>query len=283
MKFYKYWQKYQHTQHGKNTEAWGWSDESLEAALAKGKERALKQFDAIFINGESKLRSFYYAANPMREEILEEIKNESNETIAILSINSYGAVILNTQDMMFVDVDDTVEEYSISNMFKNLFRSKEKRSKKFREQLEEKIQNYTTQNIGTGIRLYKTAKGYRLLIHSHPISSDTPEAKKILQYFEADPLYARLCLSQKCFRARLTPKFFRLDVPMPKPPYQYPYPQDKLVEVKQWKIEYQKHSANFATCQFLGQYGNDTVYPEFVKLMDLHDQMSRVNEGLALA
>src|SRR5262245_35595973 len=102
MKFYKYWAQGSATVadvHPWNIRAFGGSDVSMEEALRHGNERAARAAAAL-VNGQSP-GSYDYDERPLREEIIEEIR-DGQELVAIITRNSYGSLVLNTSRAMFV-------------------------------------------------------------------------------------------------------------------------------------------------------------------------------------
>ena len=57
--------------------------------------------------------------------------------------------------------------------------------------------------------IYETAGGLRVILAHRKIDPCSDEAARTLDFVGSDPLYLRLCRSQKSFRARLTPKPWR--------------------------------------------------------------------------
>ena len=75
MKFYKYWAKGEATVpdvHPWNVRTRGQSDISIEEAQQRGKERAERVAVAV-VNGRS--RHYEYDERPLREEVIEEIRD----------------------------------------------------------------------------------------------------------------------------------------------------------------------------------------------------------------
>ena len=50
-------------------------------------------------------RSYAYGTRPLREEIIQEIHSRAGDITGIVTRNSYGCLVLNTAEAMFVDVD----------------------------------------------------------------------------------------------------------------------------------------------------------------------------------
>jgi len=87
---------------------------------------------------------------------------------------------------------------------------------------------------------------------------------------------------QKCFRARLTPKYWRCDGS--RPPTRWPFENEKAEHrFNQWQAKYDRLAASFATCQFVRNIGNADVHPEARLILDMHDASTRAESKLALA
>jgi hypothetical protein len=98
----------------------------------------------------------------------------------------------------------------------------------------------------------------------------------------SDPQYIRLCQVQKSFRARLTPKPWRIGVP--NPPVGFPY-EDAGEEqaLRQWAVRYDAASAGRSTCKFLEDIGSGSEHPDVAPIRALHDEQTRATSGLPLA
>jgi len=62
-------------------------------------------------------------------------------------------------------------------------------------------------------RVYRTFAGCRVACTSRPFAwaVDAWQAERLMRFLDADPKYAALCGKQKCYRARLTPKPWRVE------------------------------------------------------------------------
>jgi hypothetical protein len=117
---------------------------------------------------------------------------------------------------------------------------------------------------------------HRALTHDEKVCGEVFEA------LGADPLYRRLCSHQKCFRARLTPKPWRCDVP--NPPTRWPFDDDHAAaRFKKWEQEYLGAANGYATCHLVAQIGAIALTPEIAELITVHDDVSRCGSGLPLA
>lgn len=261
--------------------SWGWSERSHEEAEQRANEAAQRAAGRIRAGGEPLPRGYGYSDRPPREEIVEEIKSPDGETVAVITRNSYGALVLNTSDLMFIDID-IPPETSGARFFrtlKNLFGSKsddpESRIRKGIADQASVYPNYT-------FRLYRTFAGFRCAITNKPVSPDSPESKRLLGEFGADPLYVLLCQNQQSYRARLTPKYWRCGAS--RPPNRFPWAtQAEEQRYRTWEREYQEQSRQFAVCRLIEQFGAQEGGAEFRKLINLHDELTGARTELKLA
>ena len=87
---------------------------------------------------------------------------------------------------------------------------------------------------------------------------------------------------QKSFRARLTPKPWRVGVE--NPPARFPYEgAAEEREMKEWVARYGHASAGRAACRFLEEVGSGSEHPDVAPLRALHDELTRAESGLPLA
>ncbi|HVU99798.1 MAG TPA: hypothetical protein VHH88_00455, partial [Verrucomicrobiae bacterium] len=127
-----------------------------------------------------------------------------------------------------------------------------------------------------------TRSGLRLLATQAPVAADSEAATRVFEAVGADPLYRRLCGTQKCFRARLTPKPWRCGV-WSKPP-RWPWQDEKQERrFEKWRKQYESFAANWAACKFLRRIGNPEVHPEAEIVIKLHDGPARAESNLRLA
>ena len=183
--------------------AWGWSSESEPAALEMAQTR-LSNLVARLRAGEKLPGRYAYGSRPLREEILEEILDQSGTPKAVVTRNSYGSRILNTDRMLFIDVD--VPPLGLGARFKRLFARKAERQ--IVPQLD-RLRLALRRLDPVTFRIYQTAAGFRAVAVSRSFEPDIEETNTILEAAGSDPAFTHLCRLQKSFRARLTPKFWR--------------------------------------------------------------------------
>jgi hypothetical protein len=261
---------------------WGWSDRSLQSARDRASDR-LRTAIAKVLSG-SVLERYPYGRGPLREEIIEVIRGKQSEDLAVVTRNAYGALVLNSGNAMFMDVDlppDTLMT-GLLNFFRKLFGRGDKPLENPEMMVLERIEMWVQRQFDISLRIYRTAAGFRCMITSHvydPVSDATQEMMKSLG---CDPLYIRLCKEQGSFRARLTPKPWRINID--KPPWRWPFEDDRQQrESRKWQEKYGRASSAYSVCQFMKALGSGKIHSEIAPVLELHDRMccSRENKKLA--
>ena len=262
--------------------AWRWSFQSVAEAQALANEAAQQLAERFRRGGPPPKHGGYYPNRPFREQILREIKNETGEVSAVITRNSYGCQVLNTVHVMFVDID-LPEPKRSGGFFKRLFGKPEiaAPANEHREAMG-RIEDWTRSNSEWGWRIYRTRSGLRLLATHGLMEADSDATKAVFESLGADPLYRKLCETQKCFRARLTPKPWRCG--LRRKPERWPWMDAKAeTRFQKWEGQYQSYSANWATCELTRQIGNPTVHPDVQPIVELHDGPTRAESKLGLA
>jgi hypothetical protein len=282
---------------------WRWSDSSQQDAQQRANvasQDAARRMETGSVAGGG--QGYGYLDNPPREEIIEEITGEDGGTIATVTRNRMGSLILNTDGLMFIDVDteSAASEPSggILSRLASLLSSVGRRRKKARVSSEFVVAHGRAGYAGdersgqtpegpTGriaqaaamfpadtFRLYQTAAGYRLMLVNRTVSPTSEECIKMLSSFDSDPLYLRLCEKQQCYRARLTPKHWRCE--MNPPPFRFPFGNPAEEQVYEgWVKEYEETIEAYATCRLLQEFGPGQTHPELALLVQVHDMMCR--------
>lgn len=262
---------------------WRWSDTSKEDAHQSALAAAGQLLQRL-MRGE-RLGRYSYGQRPLREEVLETHSDDEGELSLALTRNSYGAVVLNTARVMFVDLDFapvTLAE-RLRYFFSRLLGGKGPSPEAEREaRLQGRLDEVLRANPDWGIRWYRTFAGARILV-THAVFDPAAEStRSLLESMGSDPLYVRLCQSQNSFRARLTPKPWRCG----HAPNRVPWPHesnDEQMRFEQWRSEYDRLQAGYATCRLLGTRGTAAVHPEAERVIQIHDELTRCHEALPLA
>jgi hypothetical protein len=287
MKLARYWTRAQveATFNGKtvSVQARGWSDDSPDSARTRALEIAQRVAERMASKDASKQR-YPYGDRPLPEPVVREFRGIDGERCAIVTRNVYGALVLNADRLMFVDVDRKDAQpkvgATLGKMVSSLF-GKPKVGPPASNAILEAM-NEVAQHHSLAARVYETAAGYRLLVTSASFEATSPETEALLSEFDSDPLYVRLCRTQECFRARLTPKPWRCS--MPNPPVKFPFegPED-LDRSRRWEGDYNAKIASFATCRFVATIGSGSASSDFDELVQYHDQETKAVSDLRLA
>jgi len=90
----------------------------------------------------------------------------------------------------------------------------------------------------------------------------------------------RRCQNQHCFRARVSPKPWRLNAKMA---LITPVAEHYLALRKEWVREYEAQSVGYASCRFLEEAGSGIVDPAARSVQKLHNELCRAESMLPLA
>lgn len=264
MKIYKFWavEKRKITIDGAEQEinCYGGSNISVEDARLRAREKAEKIQRKIA--GEKHVFDRYEAE--IREEILQMIDDHS-----VITRNRYGAQVLNAENLLILDIDKP-------KATGGLFKKKDTRPPK--DQIFDMVRNLaTTKYRDYGFRTYETYQGARVIVLGNSFDPRNGETKKMMDEFNCDPLYTTLCNKQGCFRARLTPKPYRMKMR----PYKVNFPREDVdTEFQHWLMEYERESRNFSVCKFIEQVGASQYMNDVVRL---HDEITGVGYPQRLA
>jgi hypothetical protein len=268
MKIPKYWAKTTQVARGPDGRAyrlqcWQWSDDSPAQAQQRAGDRARELAQKVAA-GE-KLNRYGYAERPLREEITQSVKTQTGNEIGVVTRNLYGALILNTTNAMFIDID-IGEQASPAAAAGPL----------------QRVSAWAGQHRDVGLRVYRTNAGLRCLITNQVFDPSQAQSLDILRALGSDPLYVRLCQAQGCFRARLTPKPWRANLRTP--PNRYPW-DDQAAEARfrEWQQRYEQNIRPYAVCKLVQQLGPAETHPDVAPVVALHDEVTRAADQRPLA
>lgn len=246
---------------------WGGSNTSLDDARKQART-ALDSLVQRVASASFRRDDYSYSMRDVPEELIKVISENAG-----ITRNGKGCLVLNTADAMFVDID-----ISGPGFFARLFgATREGEEKKYIAKLKE----YLLQNPEAGARIYRTRGGLRYLFTHAPQPVDDA-AIALLRQLGSDKLYVQLCRNQNCYRARLTPKPFRIGCGRIEG--HYPYATQALQDgFKRWLEMYVRNSEGYAVCEFLTAEGNGRVHPAIAPVMAEHDSASRAATPLPLA
>lgn len=145
-----------------------------------------------------------------------------------------------------------------------------------------RLRNWIASHPEWRVRVYRTHSGMRYLVTHAPFSPTDAQVQATMTALGADPQYIRLCQVQKSFRARLTPKPWRVGTE--NPPVTFPYETGADEQsMREWERRYDSASAGRATCLFVEELGSGVEHPDIAPLRALHDEQTRATSGLPLA
>lgn len=254
MKSFKYW-----ATHVGILNVGGLSEKAVFVAGSNTSEydakvKAVQKFDLV----QNKI----YAKKNKLEDYEVEIREEQVQVIdefAVITRNRYGAHVLNTEKLMILDVDTP------PTSFLDLFAKKTEQWKidKLINAVDKLHKSLNEKSIS--FRIYKTCKGFRVILVGKDITAEEELAHKISKALNVDKLYWLLCKKQNCYRARLTPKPSRIKHKAIR--INFPDCLDKKDEILAWEKAYLEKANNFSVCKFIKEIGNNSCN----SLVSLHD------------
>lgn len=276
MRIYRYWTKCsrdillpdKEKSFVQPTSVYGYSNASEEAARQCGEQ---------LLDGLQKFLSedavpWSYDERPIREEILRELSPEN-----IVTRNRYGAEVLNSTQLAFIDIDGSLPcSGGLFHWLAGLFGRKGSTTDLDRVAALAGAGPFVR---GCQIRVYRTKAGYRLLLPDCGIAGK--DSGPLMKQFHADPLYASLCRLQNCYRARLTPKPFRLRIHGRK--FKFPErTEDEAAEEARWLEEYNAKMESYAVCSYLGTVNGPEGDSDNAAVR-FHDDRTKAMSSLRLA
>jgi hypothetical protein len=257
-------------------------------SLADAKRLATEAMQRIALrirNGEGFPQRYAYGDRPLKEEIVEAIPAGPDVLLeAAITRNGYGALVLNTARVCFIDVD--IPPPPLGPFVRGLWHWLRGRGWPKPNQLEsealDRLRAWVKAHPEWGVRVYRTNAGFRYLVTHDVIPALNAEIESTMQFLGADPFYVRLCKAQRSYRARLTPKPWRCYID--RPTVSFPW-RDAAAEsaMRDWERRYAEAANDYATCALVETLGQPLVHPEIVRWVELHDRHTRVASGLPLA
>jgi hypothetical protein len=318
----------------------GWSDHSQDDAQQMADQRAEEALDRR-LRGEKlptrepKVPYLGASGTPIREEII------SRHGQTIITRNSYGALCLNSPDVMFTDIDlpdDPVRNgprrvligllclalastvllvffqlwhfgfmsstastwlggfipvsliligalitanlfvHQVEKIWKDppwIERAavRAKRADDMIMAMRQAIDAFIANHPDWHLRIYRTPAGLRLLTMHSTFSPSELAVREAFATLGADPSYVALCQAQNCFRARVSPKPWRVGLSKhikPRPGV-WPVKPERLPARAMWVQAYLQASQHYSSCQFIAAVGSSLAHPSAIAVRDLHD------------
>jgi hypothetical protein len=297
----------------------GWSDISEVEAHAHADARVREAMDRVMAGETLPRRERRVAYNgadgmPIREEIVDRAGD------AVITRNGYGALCLNTPNVFFADIDFAENSGPFQVLLSmilvfamtlvvmiaglhfsavvsmvvacfaslllgvplpGMLRGLSAALKGGHEQAAiRRIRHFLAAHPDWCVRVYRTPAGLRLLALHRLFDPREPEVKVCFDALGVDPMYARMCFNQNCFRARISPKPWRIGLPRMRPPYSAVWRPEhaELPARLQWIGDYEQHSQGYASCRFVETLGNGRVDPAAEFVQQLHDTFCRADD-----
>ena len=255
---------------------WGWGENDT-AAHREAASRLQRLLDRVR-RGDPFPDRYAYGSRPLREEILERSDGPAADApIAVVTRNRYGARVLNTAWLLFLDVD-----LPPAGLFDRLRRMLSSRPSAAERAVLERLRKALTDYGRASFRIYRTAAGFRAIALDRDFDPAGEDAQALMKASGTDPAFMRLCMAQKSFRARLTPKPWCCKCALP--PGAHPR-SDRAVKKRfvDWLRTYEAASARYASCRYVETVGSGRAKGQAEKLVTLHDRVTRCGESLPLA
>jgi hypothetical protein len=126
--------------------------------------------------------------------------------------------VLNTARVFFADIDLPETSGTAGGLLAGLFGKKPTDPA---EAALARLREWQARQPDWALRVYRTKAGLRLLATHDGFDPASSATQGLLASLGSDPLYATLCRVQACFRARLTPKPWRIGLKAPN--WHYPF------------------------------------------------------------
>lgn len=294
----EYWaearQQVRHNGRSVTVRRFGWSDESGAAAQAHAEARTREALDAILAGADLPRRerrtAYGIGGVPIREQIV------ARHGDVVVTRNGYGALCLNTPDVLFADVDfeeppsgcalslvgagtAAVAGYALGHALCNptagvalavatmlavnlvaLWHGRRRFAKDggAEGRALDRVQAFAAAHPDWHLRLYRTPAGLRLLAMHRTFSPHEQDAADLFHALRADQLYSVMCKVQNCFRARLTAKPWRIGMRGHIKPRTAAWSREQahLPERLDWIADYERRAVGHAACRFIAALGD---------------------------
>ena len=216
----------------------------------------------IGMNEQEDAREADHFYDKREEEVVKKIYDGDN-VLGTITQNFYGCLMLSVDRVMFIDVDlNRGDPPTLQKLHSDALMQQFRRVSDF--------------NYWLGLRVYRTAAGYRLIVSDHEYEALDPKTRDLFTALKADPVYVSLCQKQECFRARLTPKPWRVGMVTK-------YYQLEPDEQHAWRYRYEVQAENYGVCEYVTSLGNPHITNDSVNaIIEVHDRLT-IKRGAMLA
>lgn len=188
----------------------------------------------------------------------------------VITVCRYGALILNTTQYSIYDLDGYHK-----SMF-DFFGPMRQMSLKQRIVHKFKITAAKIPELGRSFRIYETSKGIRVIGKQY-LDPGHKRFLKIMLALCADYTYSILCIKQRCFRARLTPKPYRMKIDT----FKVLSPLEcETAQYQSWAAMYASEAQAFSVVKLIEAVGDDFANEPVIAE---HDRRCNMSAELKLA
>ena len=293
----------------------GWSDDSLADAQAQAELRVAEAARRAAEGQAVPRRELKLAYNgaegvPIREEVLARYGD------AVITRNAYGARCLNVPDLLIADVDfqtkprlslrlgrelllmlagvsivllfgtgiaaiaSALAIYLSGSYLNSLLQHRQTDSDADRAR--QRVRSFIGKNPEWRLRLYRTPAGLRLIATHARMTATAEQTRAFFNAVGVDPIYARMCLNQHCFRARLSAKPWRIGIPdhlKPRPGV-WPIRPERMAAREAWVKRYEREADAYAACRYEETLGEGSEDATLMALIELHDAESKALDNI---
>lgn len=313
----------QHRQGGKQVTVrrFGWSDTTQAEAQAMADSRAQEALQRLLAGEDLPRREPKRAYNgaqgvPIREEIL----SRHGETV--VTRNSYGARCLNTPNVLFADIDlpdkppaafasgavaigllcalgagwlthsmtvgivlTIAAIIGVGPLAASLQRARRRKSDDADTIALARVRAFVAVHPEWNARVYRTPAGLRVLALHQTFDPTDATVAACFRDLGVDKLYALMCFNQACFRARVSPKPWRIGITQhlrPQPGV-WPVAPERRATRDLWIEAYETIARAYSSCSFVESLGSGGVHPDAKQVQELHDEFCRATSQLPIA
>jgi len=233
---------------------------TMSAADARqiAEEHARRALEDLLAGRSGALGGYAYLANRRAEALVDVLRSPAGES-ARITVNGYGAIVMNATTALFADVDT-------DDLGPNPRAARPPAS----------LLTVLAARPEVAMRAYRTRAGWRYLCTNRTFDPAGEDTRAFLAELGADARYVLLCRAQRSFRARLTPKPWRAGqrtIPV--------FPARAIA-----REDLQRHvdrTWKYATARFVERDGPDETLPELLDLVEYHDRWTQAMSTKPLA
>ena len=233
----------------------------ISAADARqvAEEQARRALEDLLTGRSEALGGYAYFADRRAEALVEVVRGAAGES-ARITVNGYGAIVMNAAAALFADVDTDDRGPKPPSG----------------DRPPAKVATVLAKHPEIAMRAYRTRAGWRYLCTNRTFDPAGDDTRAFLEELGADPRYVLLCRAQRSFRARLTPKPWRAGqrtVPV--------FPGRAIAREELQRLV--DRTWRYATARFVERVGPDETLPDLRDVVDYHDRWTQATTEKPLA